>query len=240
MPSAWEERYDRQIRVWGREGQARLKRASVLVAGVGGLGSAAALYLVAAGVGRVVLVDPERVELSNLNRQVLYWTRDVGKLKVECAAEKLRELNPEVKVEAVPERITEDNVRDLVSSVDLVVDGMDNWGTRLLLNRACVELGKPFVHAGVYEAQGQLLTVIPRKGPCLQCVFPEPPPEVRPFPVVGTAPGVLATLQATEALKILAGYGTASVGKLIVFDGYDLSFYVVAVKRRPDCPVCGG
>jgi len=232
------ERYDRQIMLFGVEGQAKLKKSKVMVAGLGGLGCPLAIYMTASGVGKLLLIDRERIELSNLSRQILHWTPDVGRLKVESAAEKLRELNPEVDVEAVAAEISEENARELVSEVDLVLDGIDNWKTRFLLNRACVELSKPFIHAGVYGMGGQMMTIIPGRGPCLRCLLPRPPPEVRPFPVLGTAPAVLAALQATEAIKILTGYGEPAVGKLLIYDGYTMSFREVRVSRRPDCPVC--
>ena len=232
-------RYDRQIRFLGVDAQKKLKRAKVLGAGVGGLGCPASLYLAAAGVGKLILVDREVVELSNLNRQILYWTRDVGRPKVEAASEKLRELNPDVDVEALCIEINEDNVLDLVKRVDLVIDGMDNWRTRFLMNSACVRTRKPFIHAGIYEMYGQLLVIIPRKGPCLQCIVPEPLPEIRLFPVLGTTPGVMAMLQVTEAIKIITGYGSPLIGKMIIYNGYDMQFEEVTVNRRPDCPICG-
>lgn len=233
------ERYDRQIKLFGIEAQLKLKKARVMVAGLGGLGCPAALYLVAAGVGKIVLVDRERVELSNLNRQILHWTRDIGELKVNSAAKKLRELNPEVDVEAIPTEINEDTVYDLVSQVDIVIDGMDNWKTRFILNRVCVLQSKPFIHAGVYGMYGQLLVVIPRKGPCLQCVIPELPLEREHPPVLGTTAGILALLEVTEAIKIITGYGEISIGQLILYDGYTMSLSRIKVSRRENCPVCG-
>lgn len=232
------ERYDRQIRLFGIEGQLRLKRSRVLVVGVGGLGTAAALYLVAAGVGHIILVDSERVELSNLNRQILYWTRDIGRLKTEAAVEKLRELNPGVVIETVAARVDERLLRELVPRVDLVIDALDNWETRFLLNRVCVEYRKPLIHAGVQGLYGQLLVIVPGKTPCLQCLIPRQPPETRPFPILGTTAGLMAMLQVTEAIKILTGYGEPSLGRLIVYDGYRMSFHEIKVSRRPDCPVC--
>jgi len=231
-------RYDRQIRIFGREGQQRLKNAAVMVAGVGGLGSPAALYLAAAGVGKIVLVDKERVELSNLNRQILHWTGDIGTPKVRSAAEKLRKLNPHVEVEEVFAEINESNIMDLVKRVDLVIDGMDNWETRYLINRVCVEVGRPFIHAGVYGMHGQMLVIIPGKGPCLQCVIPEPPPSAEVFPVLGTTPGILAMMQVTEAVKILTGYGQPAVGKMVIYDGTTMTFEEISVQKREDCPVC--
>jgi molybdopterin/thiamine biosynthesis adenylyltransferase len=233
------ERYDRQLRVWGVEAQERLRRSTALVVGVGGLGSPVAMYLAAAGVGRLVLVDPEVVELSNLNRQVLHWTTDLGRAKVESAAEKLRRLNPHVEVVAVRRRIEslEDAVQ-LVREVDVVVDCLDNWRTRFLINEACVRLGKPLVHAAVRGLYGQLMVVKPGEGPCLRCLVPEEPPQEERIPVAGPTPGALGALEAMEAVKLLTGYGEPLVGKLLVYDGLHGSVDVIAVRKRENCPVC--
>lgn len=233
------ERYDRQLRVWGVEAQERLRRSTALVVGVGGLGSPVAMYLAAAGVGRLVLVDPEVVELSNLNRQVLHWTTDLGRAKVESAAEKLRRLNPHVEVVAVRRRIEslEDAVQ-LVGEADVVVDCLDNWRTRFLINEACVRLGKPLVHAAVRGLYGQLMVVKPGEGPCLRCLVPEEPPQEERIPVAGPTPGALGALEAMEAVKLLTGYGEPLVGKLLVYDGLHGSVDVIAVRKRENCPVC--
>lgn len=233
------ERYDRQVRLFGLEGQLKLKRSRVLVAGLGGLGCPASLYLVAAGVGEVILVDSEVVELSNLNRQILYWTEDVGRAKVDVAVEKLRRLNPEVRVRGVKTVITEELLEELVPQVDVVLDGLDNWRTRFLVNRICVRHRKPFIHAGIHGMYGQLLVVIPGRTPCLQCLIPREPPEIRPFPVLGTTPGIMALMQVTEAIKLLTGVGELALNKLIVYDGYTMTFREVQVKRSGRCPVCG-
>lgn len=233
------ERYNRQILLFGVEAQEKLKKSKVLIVGVGGLGSPAALYLVAAGVGELILVDFEKVELSNLNRQVLYWTRDIGRLKVEAAAEKLRELNPNVILKAYAVKGDEESLEPLVKEVDLVVDGLDNWETRFILNKLCVKYRKPFIHAGVHGLYGQLLIVIPGVTPCLQCILPRAPKETHRFPVLGTTPGVLALLQVNEAIKILTGYGKPAINKLIVYNGHELVFNEVAVSRNPHCPICG-
>ena len=233
-------RYDRQIMIFNKKGQLKLKRTRILIAGVGGLGSASALYSAAVGFGKIFLVDHEVVELSNLNRQILYWAEDIGKKKVRVAAEKLRKLNPEITVEYVEETITEENVSDLVSGVDIVLDGMDNWRARFLLNEACVKRKIPFIHGAVEGLVGQMLTIIPYRGPCLQCIFSKAPPPKPVFPILGTTPGVIALLQVTEAVKIITGYGEPAIGKMIVYDGYDMSFREVKVLRRIECPVCGG
>ncbi|MDM7274878.1 MAG: HesA/MoeB/ThiF family protein [Thermoprotei archaeon] len=232
------ERYDRQIRIFGVEGQLRLKRAKVLIVGIGGLGSPAAIYLAAAGVGEIILVDPERVELSNLNRQILHWTRDVGRLKVESAAEKLRELNPNVRLRIIAERADEELLDKLVPEVDIVIDGLDDWNSRLQLNKVCVKHGKPLIHAAIHGMYGQLLVVVPGKTPCLNCIIIREPPETRPFPVLGVTPGILSMLQVTETLKLLTGYGKPSLGKLIIYDGYTLKLEEIPVSRNPHCPTC--
>lgn len=235
------ERYSRQVLIpgFGEEGQRRLRRASAVVVGLGGLGSPSSLYLAAAGVGRITLVDSEEVEESNLNRQILHWTRDVGRPKGESAAEKLRELNPEVRVEVVGERLTEGNAGRILKG-DVVVDGLDNYETRYLVNSHCVRKGIPFVHAAVEGLTGQLLTVVPGKGPCLRCVIPEPPPPKPLFPVLGATPGVMGCLQAMEAIKLLTGLGKPLVGRLLLFEGRTMTFEEAEVRRNPGCPVCGG
>ncbi|MEM1977110.1 MAG: HesA/MoeB/ThiF family protein [Nitrososphaerota archaeon] len=236
------ERYDRQIRFLGLgvEGQLKLKRAKVLVVGVGGLGSAATLYLASAGVGLLRIVDDGDVELSNLNRQILYGTSDLGKPKVEVAARRLKELNPEVEIEAIRERLMEENSGDLLSGVDLAIDCLDNFRARFILNDACVERGKPLIHGAIYGIEGRLMTIIPGKGPCLRCLIPREPAEQERIPVLGPLPGVVGSLEALEAIKMITGLGEPAVGKLIVIDGMDLSFHVVEVRRNPGCPVCGG
>ena len=232
-------RYDRQIRLFGIKGQEKLKEATVLVVGAGGLGTAASLYLVAAGIGKLILVDKENVELSNLNRQILYWTEDVEKPKVEAAKSKLIKLNPNVKIITYKSVLEEDMARKLVKEADVVIDALDNWETRFMLNKVCVEERKPLIHAGVFGMHGQLLTIIPGETPCLQCIIPEKPPEKKGFPVLGTSPGILALMQVTEAIKIITGYGKPAKGKLIVYDGERMSFSEISVKRRKDCPICG-
>jgi molybdopterin/thiamine biosynthesis adenylyltransferase len=235
------ERYDRQMRIsgWGQEGQTRLRSSTAVVAGVGGLGCPASTYLVASGVGTVRVIDAEKVELSNLNRQTLHWTSDVGSYKVESAFKKLGDLNPNVKIEAIQDRITEDNVVDLVRGSNVVIDAMDNYATRFMLNKACVREKIPFIHGAVHGLEGQMTTIIPYSTPCLSCVFPEPPREVRPFPVLGTTPATIATLQVTEALKILTGIGKPLGGRLLIFDGTDLCFQEINIERNPKCAVCG-
>lgn len=220
-------------------GQLRLKNASVMIAGGGGLGCPAALYLAAAGVGNLTIVDKERVELSNLNRQVLHWASDVDRPKGDSIAEKLRRLNPEIRVKVVSAEITGANSRRLVKGFDVVVDCMDNWETRFVLNTACVKENIPMVHAGIYGLYGQATTIIPHKGPCLRCILPRTPPEEKKFPVLGTTPGTLGVLEALEAIKLITGIGIPLVGRLLYFDGENMSFQEVKVERKSDCTVCG-
>lgn len=235
------ERYDRQMIMegWGVEGQEKLKDSKVVVIGVGGLGCPISLYLAAAGVGTLVLVDEGKFELSNLNRQILGWTNDIGRLKVESTAEKLRNLNPNVDVETISEKVDEENVPQFISDSDAVVDALDNWRTRFLLNHACVMQRKTLIHAGIRGLYGQAMTIIPGEGPCLRCLLPETPSEAPRFPVLGATPGLFAMIQAMETFKVLLGLGKPLVGRMIVFDGVDISFTMVDVKRSPTCPVCG-
>lgn len=233
-------RYDRQIMIpgWGEIGQKKLKAASVVVAGSGGLGSPSSMYLAAAGVGRLILVDKDVFELSNLNRQILGWQKDIGRQKASAAAEKLRALNPDIQVTARVMEISQDNVVELLQNADLVVDAMDNWSTRFLLNKTCVELDIPFIHAGVFGLYGQIMTIVPYKGPCLRCLLPETPKDVGKFPVLGATPGLFAMMQVIEALKILVGIGEPLTGKMLLFDGSNMTASRINISRRPDCPVC--
>lgn len=235
------QRYDRQMRIqgWGEEGQKKLKSATILVAGVGGLGCPVSIYLAAAGVGRLVLIDRDKVELSNLNRQVLHWDKDIGRYKVDSAVEKLRQLNPTIQIKGLIVEITEANVRGLISGSDVVIDAMDNFMTRFALNRACVELNIPFVHAAIYGLEARLMTVLPGKTACLRCLLPSLPPEVKPFPVLGATPGSVACLQAMEALKLITGVGEPTNGSLVLIDGQFMRFRRLKVCRNPACPVCG-
>ncbi|MBE0513132.1 HesA/MoeB/ThiF family protein [Candidatus Bathyarchaeota archaeon] len=239
--SAELERYDRQIRIkgLGKSGQSKLKNARVMVVGAGGLGCPASFYLVAAGIGHVAVVDKETVELSNLNRQILHWSNDLGRPKGVSMVEKLRQLNPEVTVEALQKIVTTHNARQLVKGFTVVVDALDNWRTRFLLNKACVKEKIPFVHAGVYALYGQITTILPGKGPCLQCILPKIPPEEEKFPVLGAVVGTLGLLEALETIKIITGLGEPLVGRMLHFDGETMSFQEIKVERRRSCPVCG-
>ncbi len=235
------ERYDRQIRMrgLGENGQLKLKKSQVMVAGAGGLGCPVSLYLIAAGVGHLAVVDKETIELSNLNRQVLHWSDDMGKMKSVSVLEKLHQLNPEVEIEAVPKMITPNNVKEFIHGFTVVVDCMDNWRTRFVLNEACVRENVPFVHAGVHSLYGQITTILPGKGPCLQCILPKIPPEMEKFPILGPTAGILGMLEALETIKIITGLGEPLVGRMLHFDGETMSFQDIKVEKRTDCPVCG-
>lgn len=237
-------RYSRQLVLpeVGGAGQARLRAASVLVVGAGGLGSPAALYLAAAGVGRLGLADGDRVDLSNLQRQILHATDDLGRPKVESARERLLRLNPLVHVEAHGERVTEANAARLVGGYDVVISAVDNPEARYVLNDTCVRLGRPLVEAGVVGFTGFLMTVLPERGPCFRCVFPEPPadpPTCAEAGVLGALTGVLGSLQALEALKLLLGRGEVYAGRLLTVDGLSGRFREVPWPRDPACPACG-
>ncbi len=228
----------------GEEGQLRLDRASVLLVGAGGLGSPAALYLAAAGVGTLGIVDDDLVDRSNLQRQVLHSDDAVGQPKVESARRRIEGLNPNVSVQPHALRLTKHNVDDLVPRYDLVLDGADNFATRYMLNDACLKHAKPLVHGSVYRFEGQV-SVFGAPGPCYRCIFPEaPPPELAPScaeaGVLGVLPGVIGLLQATEALKILLGVGEPLRGRLLSFDALSTRFTTLRLSRDPKCGWCSG
>jgi sulfur-carrier protein adenylyltransferase/sulfurtransferase len=228
----------------GVGGQEKLKHSRVLLVGAGGLGSPAALYLAAAGIGTLGIVDSDVVDLSNLQRQVLHDTAAVGTAKTTSAARRIAALNPNVKVEAFAERLTSNNAREIVRRFDLVVDGSDNFPTRYLVNDACVFEGKPLIYGSILRFEGQLSVFCAPGGPCYRCLFSEPPPadlvpSCADAGVLGVLPGVVGTLQALEAIKWITGIGETTVGRLVVFDALRLRFRDIAVRRDPDCPVCG-
>ena len=234
------ERYNRQMLIlgWGKEGQGKLKAAKVVVAGAGGLGCPAALYLAAAGVGKLTVVDKGSFELSNLNRQILGWHRDVGQTKSESVAEKLRAFNPYIEIKPITLEITQNNIHELIRNASVVVDAMDNWETRFIINKGCVEKRIPFIHSGIFGLYGQLTTIIPDRGPCLQCIFPKTPKEHTNFPVLGATPALFATLQVMETIKLIVGFGKTLVGRMLFFDGENMDFSIFNVEKRPECPIC--
>jgi adenylyltransferase/sulfurtransferase len=234
------ERYDRQILIegFGEKGQERLREARLLIAGAGGLGSPVAIYLTAAGVGRIRIVDHDRVELSNLNRQILHWEADIGRKKVESAGKKLRSLNTTVEIETVGETITEDNVAELAQDCDGIVDAMDNLPTRYLLNRCAVKKKIPFFHGAVRGFEGRAMTILPGKTACLRCMYRGPIPREK-FPVIGVTPAVIGSIQATEVIKYLAGIGTLLTNRLLIYNGLKAAFSEFRVERNPECEDCG-
>jgi adenylyltransferase/sulfurtransferase len=230
-------RYARQLMLFSDEGQERLKGAEVCIAGAGGLGSPVALYLAAAGVGTITLVDNDEVELSNLNRQVLHWDRDIGRRKVVSAEEKLSGMNPYIRIKAVHTTIDKGTVDTVVGEADLIVDAMDNFPVRFLLNDAAIRKGIPFIHGAIRGFHGQVITILPGKTACLRCLFPQGAPgEV--FPVVGVTPGIIAGIQANEAIKYLVGQGELLAGRLLLWDGHMSRVEEIAVERNPKCPAC--
>jgi adenylyltransferase/sulfurtransferase len=239
-------RYSRHLLVpeLGRVGQDRLKAGRVLIVGVGGLGCPAAMYLAAAGVGTLGLVEFDRVDETNLHRQLLYSNSDVGRPKIDRAVERLAEINPHVRIEPHPVRFQAENARELVARYDLVLDGSDNFGTRYLVNDACVMLRKPNVHGAVHRFEGQVSVYAAAGGPCYRCLFPTPPapgevPNCAEAGVLGVLPGLVGLLQATETVKLLAGVGAPMVGRLLVLDALAMKFREIRLKPDPQCPVCG-
>ena len=239
-------RYSRHFALpeFGMEGQQKLKRGSVLIVGAGGLGSPAALYLAAAGVGRIGLVDFDTIDITNLQRQIMYTTRDVGQPKLAVSARHLHDLNPEIEIRTHAERLTRDQACDVIADYDVVIDGTDNFPTRYLVNDACVLLGKPYVYGSILRFDGQVSVFDAQRGPCYRCLFREPPPpglvpNCAEGGVLGVLPGIIGSLQALEAVKLLTGVGQSLVGRLILFDGLTLHFRELTLKKRADCPICG-
>ena len=228
----------------GEEGQRRLKAARVLLVGAGGLGSPAGLYLAAAGVGNLGIADADTVELNNLQRQVLYGTRDVGRSKVSAAADRLRDLNPAIDVSSLHVRITSANALTLLADYDIIVDGSDNFPTRYLINDACVLLGKPSVYGSVTRFDGQASIFGTETGPCYRCLFPEPPaagtvPDCAEGGVFGVLPGLVGVIQATETIKLITGAGETLVGRLLLIDALRMRFRTIELARDPQCRACG-
>ena len=239
-------RYSRHLLIpeVGLEGQRKLKNSSALVIGTGGLGSPVALYLAAAGVGRIGLVDYDVVDSSNLQRQVIHGTSTIGKLKVESARNKLLDLNPDIQIDIYNEPFTSENAIRIAKDYDVLIDGTDNFPTRYLTNDVCVFLGKPNIYGSIFRFDGQLSVFYAKEGPCYRCLFPEPPPpglvpSCAEGGVLGVLPGTIGTLQATEALKVLLGIGEPMIGKLLLYNALDMSFDFVKLKKNPNCRVCG-
>jgi adenylyltransferase/sulfurtransferase len=234
------QRYDRQIMIpgLGESGQEKLKKARVVIAGSGGLGSPIALYLTAAGVGTLRIIDNDIVELSNLNRQILHWDKDIGKEKAKSAYDKLTQLNKNVTIETIDATIDETNVYDLTAGFDVIIDAMDNLPTRYLLNKAAIEHKMPFVHGAVSGLEGRAMTVIPGESACIRCIYHGTPPKIK-FPVLGTTPGIIGAIQATEVIKYLTGIGTLLTNRLLIYDGLNMKFTELSVVRNINCEHCG-
>jgi len=222
----------------GEMGQEKLKQAKVFIAGAGGLGSPVAIYLAVAGVGQIRIVDRDVVELSNLNRQILHWDKDIARGKAESAGEKLQQMNSDIKIEVIAESITEDNILKLVGDCQLIVDAMDNFPTRYLLNKAALKREIPLFHGSVYGLDGMASTIIPGETACFRCMFPEPPPAAT-FPVVGVTPGIIGCIQATEVIKHIVGIGELLKNRLLVWDGLSTKFRELTVNKDPLCRDCG-
>jgi len=240
------ERYSRHLTLpeVGLDGQLRLRSAKVLVVGAGGLGSPFAMYLAAAGVGRLGLVDFDVVDASNLQRQLLYGSRDVGRPKLERARERIHDINPLVEVEVHPVRLGAGNALSILDGYDVILDGTDNFATRYLVNDACVLQGKPNVYGSIFRFEGQVSVFWSARGPCYRCLYPEPPPpgavpSCAEGGVLGVLPGVIGTLQATEAIKLILGRGRPLLGRLVLFDALEMRFREVSLRKDPACPACG-
>jgi molybdopterin/thiamine biosynthesis adenylyltransferase/rhodanese-related sulfurtransferase len=228
----------------GMESQLKLKQARVLCIGTGGLGAPLGLYLAAAGVGRIGLVDFDAVDFTNLQRQVLFGTSDVGRPKISAAADRLRNLNPEIQIDTFETHLTSENALDILEGYDVIVDGTDNFPTRYLVNDACVLLGKPNVYGSIFRFEGQATIFAYPGGPCYRCLYPEPPPpglvpSCAEGGVLGVLPGIVGTIQACETLKLVMGKGEPLIGRLLLFDALGMKFRELKLRKNPECPVCG-
>ncbi len=239
-------RYSRHILLpeVGGKGQKKLAKARVFIVGAGGLGSPAALYLAAAGVGTLGVIDADVVDLSNLQRQVIHHTPDVGRPKVHSAREKIQALNPDVKVVTYEDRLTSTNALDMIREYDVVIDGVDNFPTKFLINDACFFADKPLVHAGILRFEGRVTTIIPKRSACYRCVFKNPPPpglvaSCQEAGVIGVLAGIIGTIQATEALKLILGIGIPLTDRMLDFDAKRTAFREIKIRRNPNCALCG-
>jgi thiazole biosynthesis adenylyltransferase ThiF len=240
------ERYSRHIilKEVGVKGQKKLLNAKVLIIGAGGLGAPAAMYLAAAGVGTIGIADADEVDLSNLQRQVIHTTNDLGKAKVKSAAETMQAINTDVKVNTYRTFVTSENILDLIADYDFILDGTDNFPAKFLINDACVMAKKPFSHAGIIRFQGQLMTYVPGEGPCYRCVFKNPPPKdavptCKQAGVIGAMGGVIGSLQAMEAVKYIIGQGDLLTGRLLTYDALKMQFRTVKLPKDDNCAICG-
>ncbi len=239
-------RYSRHIILpeVGGKGQKKILEGKVLLVGAGGLGSPSAYYLAAAGVGKIGIVDMDVVDLSNLQRQILHHTGDLGRAKTDSAKEKLNALNPDVELVTYNERLSSENIMELFEDYDIIVDGCDNFPTRYLVNDACVMTGKANVHGSIFRFEGQATVFQPGNGPCYRCLYPDPPPpgmvpSCQEAGVLGVLPGLIGTVQAVETLKLILGVGETLVGRLLLYDALSLRFREMKLRRDPDCPICG-
>jgi adenylyltransferase/sulfurtransferase len=239
-------RYGRHVIMpeFGMEGQRRLKASSVLLIGTGGLGSPLALYLAAAGIGCIGLVDYDIVDVTNLHRQIIHGESSLGKSKIESAAKRILDINPNVQIDKYEVPLTSDNALEILEPYDVIIDGTDNFPTRYLVNDACVKLGKPNVYGSILRFDGQLSVFYAKEGPCYRCMFPEPPPpglvpNCAEGGVLGVLPGVIGTMQATEAIKLITGIGDPMVGRMLLYDAAEMSFTTLKIRKNPNCPVCG-
>ena len=239
-------RYSRHIILpeVGGKGQMKLLKSKVFLVGAGGLGSPAAFYLAAAGIGKIGISDNDDVDFSNLQRQILHSTKDVGRPKVQSAKETLEDLNPDVEVVPYTERLNSENIIDIIKDYDVILDGSDNFPTRYLVNDACVMLGKPLSHGSIFRFDGQATTILPGQGPCYRCLYETPPPpdlvpSCQEAGVLGVIAGIIGVIQATEVIKLRLGKGNLLNGKLLLYDSLNMDFKKLNIQRNPACPMCG-
>jgi len=234
------QRYNRQMMIdgWGEEGQTKLKQTTIGVLGAGGLGSPLLMYLTVAGFGKIIVADKDVPELSNLNRQILHWDKDIGRKKAESAKEKLQDMNRDIEIVAYADEVTENNIEQVFAGVDAVCDALDNFESRFVLNAFAVAHRIPLFHGAIWGLQGEATTIVPGETACFRCTYSEVMPgEV--FPVVGVTPALIAVIQATEAIKYFTGVGELLKDQLLLYEGDSMTFSKVKIKRNPDCPVCG-